>query len=278
MDPRQDVRGGQGGPGDVLSSVRDLGRFEQEISATPESLEALGPDYAIEEDPEAHKVHGEWIRDITLGANDGLVSILTLLAGVAGAASGDVVLLAGIAGLVAGAISMGVGAYVSAKAYRAFYRKELEREIQEMRELPDVERQEIREIYSRRGFQGELLDQVVETITRDPRVWLKVMMTEELGLSAQFARPLGAAGVVFVAFIIGGAVPVIPFVFLHGLTALGAAILLTTAALMAAGAFRSRFTGEQPLTAGLELVGMAAVGVGVAYLIGRLVGLSGLIG
>lgn len=258
--------------------MRDLGRFERELSAEPGSLASLGPDYAVEEDPEAHKLHGEWIRDITLGANDGLVSILTLLAGVAGAASGDVVLLAGVAGLVAGAISMGVGAYVSAKAYRAFYRKEMEREIREMRELPDIEREEIREIYSRRGFQGELLEQVVDTITGDPRVWLKVMMTEELGLSAQFARPLGAAGVVFVSFILGGAVPVIPFMFLDGLGALGVSIVLTAAALLAAGAIRSRFTGERPLPAGLELVGMAAVGVGVAFLIGRLVGLSGLVG
>lgn len=259
--------------------MRDLGRFEGELSAQPESLADLGPDYAIEEDPQAHKVHGEWIRDVTLGANDGLVSILTLLAGVAGAATeANVVLLAGIAGLVAGAISMGVGAYVSAKAYRAFYRKELAREIREMRELPDIERGEIREIYSRRGFQGEILEKVVETITSDPKVWLKVMMTEELGLSAQFARPLGAAGVVFAAFIVGGAVPVFPFIFLEGLGALGASIVLTIAALLAAGAIRSRFTGERALTAGLELVGMAAVGVGVAYLIGRLVGLSGLVG
>jgi VIT1/CCC1 family predicted Fe2+/Mn2+ transporter len=258
--------------------VRELRRFERELSTEPQSLESLGPDYAIEEDPSAHKLHGEWIRDVTLGANDGLVSILTLLAGVAGAATGDVVLLAGIAGLVAGAISMGVGAYVSAKAYRAFYRKELEREIREMRELPDVERQEIREIYRRRGFEGPMLERVVDTITSDPRVWLKVMMTEELGLSAQFAQPLGAAGVVFVSFIAGGTVPVLPFVFVKGLGALGVSIVLTTGALLAAGAVRSRFTGERALTAGLELVGMAAVGVGVAHLIGRLVGLSGLVG
>lgn len=258
--------------------MRELGRFERELSSQRESLESLGPDYAIEEDPEAHRLHGEWIRDVTLGANDGLVSILTLLAGVAGATTGDVVLLAGIAGLVAGAISMGVGAYVSAKAYRAFYRKELAREIREMRELPDVERGEIREIYRRRGFEGRMLEEVVDTITADPRVWLKVMMTEELGLSAQFARPLGAAGVVFVAFIAGGAIPVLPFVFLEGLAALGTSIALTAAALLAAGTIRSRFTGERPLTAGVELVGMAAVGVGVAHLIGRLVGLSGLVG
>lgn len=259
------------------SMAPDRPGLDDELDTATGSLHQLGPDYAVEESPEAHRTEGEWIRDATLGANDGLVSILTLLAGVAGAVSGEVVLLAGIAGLVAGAISMAVGAYVSAKAYRSFYRKELAREIREMRDLPEVEREEIREIYRRRGFEGDLLERVVDVITSDPRVWLKVMMSEELGLSAQFARPLGAAGVVFVSFLAGGIVPVLPFVFLEGLPALGVSIGVTGVALMLAGGVRSRFTGEQPLVAGLELVAMAGVGVGVAHLIGRLVGLSGLV-
>jgi VIT1/CCC1 family predicted Fe2+/Mn2+ transporter len=250
----------------------DLTRLEHQAAAHPEQLEDLGPDYEVEAQPEAHRIEGEWIRDVTLGANDGLVSVLTLIAGVAAATSGDVVLLAGIAGVVAGAISMGVGAYVSAKAYRAYYRKELRQEIEEMREKPNVEREEIRQIYRERGFEGDLLERVVDRITSNHRVWLKVMMSEELGLSAHFARPLGAAAVVFVAFLAGGIVPVIPFLFLDGLPALLMAFALTAAALLAAGAVRTRFTGERPLTAGLELVAMAAIGVGVAYVIGRLVG------
>src|SRR5918992_4450471 len=116
----------------------DLAGLEHDAAEHPERLERLGPTYDVEEHPGAHRVAGEWIRDATLGANDGLVSILTLLAGVAGATTGRVVLLAGIAGLVAGAISMGIGAYVSAKAYRAFYRKELAREVREIRETPDL--------------------------------------------------------------------------------------------------------------------------------------------
>jgi VIT1/CCC1 family predicted Fe2+/Mn2+ transporter len=250
----------------------DLTRLEHQAEAHPEELEDLGPDYEIESQPEAHRVEGEWIRDVTLGANDGLVSVLTLIAGVAAAASGDVVLLAGLAGVVAGAISMGVGAYVSAKAYRAYYRKELRKEIEEMREKPDVEREEIRQIYQERGFDGELLEGVVNRITSNPRVWLKVMMSEELGLSAHFGRPLGAAAVVFVAFMAGGIVPVIPFLFLEGLPALLTAFVVTAVALLVAGAVRTRFTGERPVAAGLELVAMAAIGVGVAYLLGRAIG------
>jgi vacuolar iron transporter family protein len=254
---------------------KDLSGLEHDVREHPERLEELGPTYDVEEHPEAHRIAGEWIRDATLGANDGLVSILTLLAGVAGAeVSGSTVLIAGLAGLVAGAISMGVGAYVSAKAYRSYYRKELRKEVEEMREKPQVEREEIRRIYRDRGFEGDLLERVVDKITSDPRVWLKVMMTEELGLSSQFGRPVGAAAVVFVAFLIGGAVPILPFLWAEGFPALVQAFVLTAAALLLAGGIRSRFTGEMPLRAGIELVGMAAIGVGAALLIGRLIGVA----
>jgi vacuolar iron transporter family protein len=97
-------------------------------------------------------------------------------------------------------------------------------------------------------------------------------MSEELGLSAQFGRPVGAAAVVFVAFLAGGIVPILPFLWSEGLVALVMAFVLTAVALLVAGGIRSRFTGETPFMAGLELVAMAAIGVGAALLIGRLVG------
>lgn len=256
--------------------TRELHDLEHHTSEA-DLVAELGPDYDFETEPDAHRLEGEWIRDVTLGANDGLVSILTLLAGVAGATTGRTVLVAGIAGLVAGAISMGVGAYVSAKAYRAFYRKELRREMREMREIPDREREEIRAIYRERGFEGEELEMVVRRITANPRVWLKVMMQEELGLSAQFARPLGAAAVMFVAFLGGGIVPLLPFFWGQGVGALMVSFAATAVALLSAGVIRTRFTGENPVKAGGELVLMAAVGLGAAYGIGRLVNLSGII-
>jgi VIT1/CCC1 family predicted Fe2+/Mn2+ transporter len=255
--------------------TRDIERLEHEAAEHPERLRDIAETDGTELHPDAHRSGGEWIRDATLGANDGLVSILTLLAGVAGASSDSrTILIAGLAGLVAGAISMGVGAYVSAKAYRSYYRAEMLREVEEMREKPDIEREEIRTIYRDRGFDGELLERVVDTITSNPRVWLKVMMSEELGLSASFGRPFGAAAVMFVSFLLGGIVPVVPFLFLGGVIALVWAFAVTAVALLAAGGLRSRFTGERPLVAGLELVAMAAIGVGAAHLIGRIVGVA----
>ena len=256
-------------------STKDLAGLEHDAAEHPERLEDMGPDYEVEHHPHAHRIEGSWIRDATLGANDGLVSVLTLIAGVAGAdVRGSTVLIAGLAGLVAGAISMGVGAYVSAKAYRSYYRAEVRREVEEMREKPDVEREEVREIYRDRGFEGELLEQVVETITANPRIWLKVMMSEELGLSAAFGKPFSAATVMFLSFLAGGIVPVAPFLLWDGATALLTAFGLTAAALMLAGGLRSRYTGERPFVAGIELVAMAAIGFGAAHLIGRLVGVA----
>jgi vacuolar iron transporter family protein len=250
--------------------AEDLHRLEHRVREVPEALEEFGPDYAVELDPKAHKIEGSGIRDATLGANDGLVSVLTILAGASGAATGKAVLLAGVAALVGGAISMGIGAYVSAKAYRAYFLKELQRELLEMRELPDVEREEIREVYRARGFQGDALEMVVDTITSDPKVWLRVMMQEELGLSHGFGQPLGAATTVAVAFLVGGFVPIIPFLFVEGAGGLGLSFVLTAVALVEGGAIRARFTGENVARAGSELIAMAAVGVGVAFGIGRL--------
>jgi len=242
---------------------------------SPADLGEFGPDHDIERDPGVHKVEGSGIRDATLGANDGLVSVLTIIAGAAGATHGRTVLLAGLAALVGGAISMGIGAFVSAKAYRGYFLKELRREMREIQEVPDVEREEIREIYRGRGFSGDELEMVVRTITSNPRVWLKVMMQEELGLSEGFGQPLGAAITVSSAFLLGGAVPVIPFIFGSGVWLLGLSFLATAVALLVAGAIRTRFTGENPWRAGFELIGMAAVGVGVAYGIGRLLHAAG---
>lgn len=249
--------------------------LEQRVGEMPGVIEDFGPDYGVEFDPAAHKVDGSGLRDATLGANDGLVSVLTILSGAAGAATGRAVLLAGIAALIGGAISMGMGAFVSANAYRAYYMKELQRELREMRDLPEVEREEIREVYRARGFEGEELEMVVARITADPKVWLRVMMQEELGLSQQFGRPLGAALTVAVAFLAGGVVPILPFVFWRGLVALAVSFALTAGGLVVGGAIRSRYTGEHLVRAGSQLVAMAAAGVGVAYGIGRLLHVAG---
>lgn len=219
-----------------------------------------------------HSAGGQWVRDVVLGANDGLVTVMALVAGVAGAVHGRTVLVAGIAGLVAGAISMGLGAFVASRSYAAFYRHEQERERWEMKHLPDVEREEIRKIYRAKGFDGSQLEQIVDRITGDPGTWLEVMMNEELGLQPPGGKPSTAGLVMAASFAVGGIFPVVPFIIGSGAAALAASIVVTAAALVAAGSLRSRITGEPVVRSSVELVGMAGAGVGVAYLIGRAVG------
>ena len=125
---------------------------------------------------EGHSSAGSFIRELVFGANDGLVSNVSLVAGVAGATSDpNTVLLAGIAGIVAGAISMGLGAYVSTKSEREFRESEERRERWEIDNMPAEERAEIRQIFQERGISGPTLDAVVTQITKDKDQWVRTM-------------------------------------------------------------------------------------------------------
>ena len=225
---------------------------------------------------EPHPRGGSWLRDVVFGLNDGLVSILALVAGVAGANPGQrVVLLAGVAGVVSGAASMAIGAYISAKSEREFYRSELAREKHEMEHLREVEIQEIRDIYREKGFEGDELELVVSRITSDSDVWLRVMMHEELGLAGDIPNPLKIGAVMGGAFIAGGVAPVLPFMFAGGIRAEVASFLASSVALFAAGAGRSRFTARNPWRGGLEMLAAGLFAVMVAYGLGSLFGAAG---
>src|SRR3989338_7446533 len=133
-----------------------------------------------------HSSRGRAIREVVFGGNDGLVTTLGFLMGVYGAINDQrIIIIAGIAEAAAGALSMATGAYLSSKAEREHYEREMRREILEMREMPEQEREEVRRIYRAKGFVGAELEMVVERITANPRVWLKMMMEEELGLIAE---------------------------------------------------------------------------------------------
>src|SRR6184192_3897808 len=124
-----------------------------------------------------------WLRDVILGAQDGLVNILGIILGVIAGGGYDTVLLAtGFAAAITESISMGAVGYTSAMSERDYYEAEMEREAREIAAMPDIERQEIRQIYAAKGFSGELLESVVATITADRDIWLKTMMDEELHL------------------------------------------------------------------------------------------------
>jgi len=156
------------------------------------------------------------LSDVILGGQDGLVNVLGVILGVAAAtADTRIVLVAGLAATFAESVSMGAVAYTSTLADADFYESEREREYRHIDAAPGLERDEIRGIYKRKGFSGELLDRIVETITRDQDVWVAVMMADEHRLAPVDRRSaLRSAAVVGVSALVGSLIPLVPFMIL----------------------------------------------------------------
>ena len=222
---------------------------------------------------EGHPRGGGAIREVVFGANDGLVSNVALVAGLAGGTSDTgIIVLGGVAGLVAGAISMALGAYVSTKSEGEFRDSEQAREYWEVEHMREQEISETRRIFRLKGITGPLLDEVVEVISRDHEQWVKLMMTEELGFPDKPPHPILSAVIMGVSFAIAAAFPVAPYLRLEGTSALVTSFGFTGVALFAVGGWRASLSGGNALRKGAEMVVLAAVAVAVAYFVGRAVG------
>lgn len=209
--------------------------------------------------------HGRSLSEIILGGQDGMVNVLGVLLGV-GAASGSsrVVLAAGLAAALSESVSMAAVAYTSTLANSDMYRSERDREYRHVRKVPALERAELYEIYQRKGFHGDLLNRIVDTITQDPDVWVAVMMTEEHRLAPiDRAHALRSAVVVGIAAVIGSLVPIIPYLLVGVRTAAFASIGVAAATLFGAGIYKAKTTVGRPLRSGFEL---AAIGIASAML------------
>ncbi len=222
---------------------------------------------------EPHAESGKLLRDIILGGQDGLVNVLGILLGV-GVATNDfkIVLLAGLSATFAESISMAAVAYTSSKAAAEYYEKERQREIHEMETVPDVERQEIRDIYSRKGFAGKDLEFIVDKICANKQTWLDVMMEEELKLEKPKANPVRNAIVVGGSAIVGSILPLLPFFLFPVKTALIAAVVFSAIILFITGAIKSKFTVIGWKRSGLELAAIGTISALAGYAIGILLG------
>jgi VIT1/CCC1 family predicted Fe2+/Mn2+ transporter len=210
------------------------------------------------------------------GVNDGLVSNFSLVMGIAGTeAEPRFVLLAGVAGLLAGAFSMAAGEYVSVRAQRELYEQQIDLEKQELEASPEEEREELALIYQAKGVPGNQADELAKQILSNPETAIDTLAREELGLDpASLGSPWLAALSSFVAFAIGAALPVIPYVVTTGHEAfLGSAALCGTA-LFVVGALISLFTGRNMLYSGLRMLCIGAGAATVTFLVGRLLGVK----
>lgn len=217
-------------------------------------------------------VRSRSLSDVVLGAQDGLVNTLGVVLGVA-AASADprIVFASGMAAGIAESLSMAAVGYTSSVARGDLFRSERQRELRHVEVTPEVEREEVRELYARKGFQGELLERVVDTICANKEVWVALMMAEEHELlPVDRAASIRSALVVGLSALGGSVLPVLPFAFLglraSVLTAIAAGALL----LFALGMYKAAVTEGRRARSGTELavIGMASAAAG--YVIGAL--------
>jgi vacuolar iron transporter family protein len=222
-------------------------------------------------------VGGNALRAAVLGANDGLVSNLSLVMGVAGAElSGRGILITGLAGLLAGAGSMAMGEWLSVQSSRELNQRQLDVEAEELRRAPEEEAEELALIYRAKGLAPDQADALARRIVAEPRGALDTLAREELGIDpAELGgSAMEAAVTSFILFSIGAVIPVVPFLFLAGGAAVAASIVASGVALFGVGAAITLLTGRGVLFSGFRQLGIGLAAAGLTWAVGRLIGTS----
>ncbi len=220
---------------------------------------------------------GNALRAAVLGANDGLVSNLSLVMGVAGASlSNQAILVTGFAGLLAGAISMALGEWLSVQSSRELYLRQISIEREEIASAPEEEVEELALIYQARGIADEQAHHLAQQIMSDKENALQTLAREELNVDPQ---ELGgsaweAAIASFILFAAGAILPVISFTFLSGLRAVIVSGIISTLGLFVIGSAITLFTGRSVLFSGLRQVLFGLAAAVVTFTIGRLIGVN----
>jgi VIT1/CCC1 family predicted Fe2+/Mn2+ transporter/rubrerythrin len=218
---------------------------------------------------------GNALRAAVLGVNDGLVSNASLVMGVAGAgiASKDI-LVTGVAGLIAGACSMAMGEWISVQSSRELSAKELAIEQRHIATESEVEQAELALVYEQKGLHPSEARKVAERLSADPETALDTHAREELGIDPEElgGSPWVAAGMSFVLFVLGAIVPIVPFAFLSGHTAVVTALALSALGLFGIGAAITLLTGRSVLASGFRQLAFGAAAFAVTYGIGALFG------
>ena len=216
------------------------------------------------------------LRAAVFGVNDGLVSNLSLILGVAGAvADSGVIVLAGIAGLLAGAFSMAAGEFVSVRSQREMYEYQIGLEAEELEQYPEEEAGELALIYEARGIPRTMAQKMANEIIADPDRALDALAREELGLNPdELGSPVGAAVSSFLAFGTGALIPLLPFLFAQSANAFVLSIALTAVALFGVGATVSLFVGRGAIYGGFRMLLIGTLAGAVTYFIGHLLGVQ----
>ena len=224
---------------------------------------------------EKHFNASDTVRDIVIGMSDGLTVPFALAAGLTGAsAASSLVITAGFAEIAAGSIAMGLGGYLAAKSDYEHYFNEKRREELEVKELPDVEREEVSEVFREYGLSHEEIKPILDRFEKNPKSWVDFMMKYELGLEEpDTKRGLKSALTIASSYILGGLIPLSPYFFItDARNGLSISAFMTLIALLVFGFVKGKFTGTKPFKSAIQTVVIGGIAATAAFLLAKFIG------
>ena len=272
----QDMYAAEPAAQDFSREERTHGRvFARLMTGHPDTARAAASQIAAQEGRH-RSAGGGSLRAGVFGINDGLLSNLSLVMGVAGAASGQAtILLAGLAGLLAGAFSMATGEFISMSVQRELFEREIAVERAELEADPEEERQELALIYRAKGLSADEAERVAGQLIADRTSALDTLAREELGLDpGELGSPWGAALSSFAMFAVGAFVPVLPYLVLTGQVAFVGSIVLSGLAIVLVGGLTAVLTGRSVLVGAVRQLALGAAAAAVTFGVGRLLGVA----
>lgn len=217
---------------------------------------------------EEHMQSSDLLRDVVIGMSDGLTVPFALAAGLSGVVDNTgIIVIAGIAEIAAGSIAMGLGGYLAGKTELDHYNSEIKREYQEVENVPEREKQEVRDFFKEIGLSEEVQEKATQEISKDKKRWVDFMMKYELGLDEPDPkRATKSALNIGLSYVVGGIIPLSPYMFLSdSIAALKISIIATLLCLFVFGYFKSKVTGVSPLAGALKVTMIGALAAGAAF-------------
>ena len=223
---------------------------------------------------EYHLTSTDILKDIVIGMSDGLTVPFALAAGLSGTNIGvHLIVIAGIAEIAAGSIAMGLGGYLAGKTEQDYYNSELKREYLEIKEVPLIEKKEVKDFFAELGLSEDVQEKATLEIIKDDKRWVDFMMKHELGLEMPDPKRAGKSAFnIGMSYIVGGLVPLSPYFFVSdGITGLKFSASLALVSLLIFGYFKSKLTGMNPVNGALKVAFIGALAAGCAFAIAKLI-------
>lgn len=250
--------------------TKDLDGYLQDVLERKEKNISENAEYRRFENLYHRHTAGKYVGDFIYGANDGIITTFAIVAGSVGASLPPLVIIVlGFANIVADGISMGASNYLGKRSEQDYARAQRKKEEWEVENLRELEVDEIREIFDKKGFKGNDLERAVKIVTSDKKVWIDVMMKDELGIIEEAGEdPKKHGAVTFAAFVVAGLIPLSPFIIADLPNALILSIFLGGLALFFAGALRTLITTVSWIRGGMEVLIIGSGAALTAYFIG----------